>query len=130
MSQALPWLGAQFPALTLGVTRPVHLTQQKRTGRPSGSGSSLGQPLAGPHTQGSLSGAACTVGGAGRGHGCGVCPGLLGYAFWSALLFQADGVSSTDPSPRVEPHLPETLTFLSPWALPCLPPWSWLTELT
>ncbi|EPY85598.1 hypothetical protein CB1_000363012 [Camelus ferus] len=53
-------------ALTLGVTRPVHLTQQKCTGCSSGVGSSRGQPLAvhslpRPHSCRSLFCPKCTV---------------------------------------------------------------------
>lgn len=38
-----------------------------------------------------------------------------GVCFLERSLTQADGASSTGPSPSAAPHLPETLTFLSPW---------------
>lgn len=124
-----PGSGPSSQALTLGVTRPVHLTQQKRTGRPSGSGSSLGQPLVsyslpGPHSRGSLFCTDCAAGGAGREvRGVESALASLHVFSGSALLFQADrGFQHGSISP--------VLTYLSPWTLPCLPPWSWVTELT
>lgn len=114
-----PGTGPSSQALTLGMTQPVHPTQQKRTGRPRGSGSSLGQPLA-VHSSPELHSYGSLFWELGRNKGCGVCPcPSLGPFFWRALFSsRLIWVSHPGPSPlAAEPYLPEALRFLSPWGI-------------
>lgn len=85
-----PGTGPSSQVVTLGVTQPVHLTQQKCTGRPSGSGSSLGQPramysLPGPQSGGSPFCTDCTVGGAGRRYRAWNLPWPSWDVFWEHI---------------------------------------------
>lgn len=116
-----PGTGPSSQALTLGVTQPVHPTQQEHTGRARGSGSSLGQPVA-MHSSPGLHSCGSLFWKLGRNKRCGVCPcpcPRLGPFFWRALFSsRLIWVSNPGPSPlAAEPYLPEALRFLSPWGI-------------
>lgn len=84
-----PGTGPGSRALTLGVTRPVHPTQQKCTGCSGGSRSSRGQRLPGPHSCHGLFCRNCTVSSHRAGDRSMELARLLGCFFWEkSSLFQ------------------------------------------